>query len=338
MGETPKIKEIAKRLEGLLEPLSNEISRFGIGHLVHMPSHIWKQVGRYEKAAKVNIRALEMAESYYAHFNISEHSSSFNSFHRNIYFCHRITFVVYASMMNGQFERADQFATLLLEQCKVSISNIPFFYEFASWNDKTALKFGKWKSVQPRNVDVGEQQGYARTMNAFSRAFALASDGECDRARSVYSDEFMPGFENDTVRSIAIMDIQSAGTLLDIARSSLMARAAEKCEDDSDQAVSWWRDAVRHSDSVVSMEPPFWPLSPRCCLGQLYLEQGEFEMAEQEFEIDLAYSPQSGWALRGMIDALKGRRNKNEKAVQKYEKRFDKAWKRADMQINRACY
>ena len=113
VSETPRIRQIAKRLEGLLDPLLDEVSRFGIGHLVHMPSHIWKQVGRYEKAAKVNMRTIEMAESYYGHFNISEHSSSFNSFHRNTYFCHRITFVVYASMMNGQFERADQFAKLL---------------------------------------------------------------------------------------------------------------------------------------------------------------------------------------------------------------------------------
>lgn len=220
----------------------------------------------------------------------------------------------------------------------MALSNIPFFYESASWNDKNALKFGKWKSVEHRKGAIGEQQGYGPTMKAFSSGFALASDGECERARTVYADEFVPGFENETVRSIAIMDVQSAGPLLDVARSFLKARIAEKCDDDLEGAVSWWKEAVRSYDSIIYMEPPFWPLSPRCCLGQLYLDRNEFEMAEKEFEIDLVYSPKNGWALRGMIDALRGRRNKNQKALQKYEKRFEKAWKHADVDIDRACY
>lgn len=349
VSETPAIESIAKRLATLLEAVSDEIAQFGIGHLVHMPSHIWKQLGRYEKAARVNLRAITMAELYYDHFNISEHSSSFNSFHRNTYYCHRITFVIYASMISGQFERADQFATKLLTRCKMAISNVPFFFENASWRNKNALQFGKWDLIlQSKDGgegshyditrDIGEQQGYAQTMNAFARGFALASDGQCESARNVYSNEFVPRFENDTIRSIAIMYIQSAGALLEVARSSLMARIAEKCDENTDEAESWWKEAVRHSDSILYMEPPFWMLSPRCCLGQLYLDRGEYEMAEKKFESDLAYTPRNGWALRGMIDALKGRRNKNVKVIRKYEKQFEKAWKLSDTQIDRACY
>ena len=98
------IEGIARRLQRLVEPISDEVARCGIGHLLHMPSHIWKQVGRYEEANRVNKEAIAMAEAYYAHFDISERSDSFNHFHYTTYFCHRITFVVYASMMSGQFE------------------------------------------------------------------------------------------------------------------------------------------------------------------------------------------------------------------------------------------
>merc|ERR1719242_2556402 len=108
----------------------------------------------------------------------------------------------------------------------------------------------------------------------------------------------------------------------------------EKCETDSKKAVQdavrWWTEAVQYQDQLVYMEPPFWSLSAHNCLGQLYLDRGQFDEAETQFAKDLAYAPKNGWALRGMIDALSGRRNKNAKVLEKYRKRFKKAWKYAD--------
>ena len=53
----PKAEPAADRLANLVP---------GSGHLVHMPSHIYFRVGRYQDSALANIRAAEVDEAYIA--------------------------------------------------------------------------------------------------------------------------------------------------------------------------------------------------------------------------------------------------------------------------------
>ena len=53
------------------EPAANRLADLvpGSGHLVHMPSHIYFRVGRYQDSALANIRAAEVDEAYIAQCN-----------------------------------------------------------------------------------------------------------------------------------------------------------------------------------------------------------------------------------------------------------------------------
>ncbi|MGE3808955.1 MAG: hypothetical protein AB7K24_30190, partial [Gemmataceae bacterium] len=63
----------------------------GSGHLVHMPSHIFIRVGRYDDAARANQRAIKADETYFAR-------APKPNFY-NLYFLHNVHFLAYAAMM-----------------------------------------------------------------------------------------------------------------------------------------------------------------------------------------------------------------------------------------------
>ncbi|MCH2112181.1 MAG: hypothetical protein MK213_04925, partial [Planctomycetes bacterium] len=83
---TPEKAEAAADRLGNLAPRA--------GHLVHMPSHIYINVGRYEDAVNVNVQAAELDKAY-----LKEYSE--NTFYHN-YYVHNLHFVAYAAMMEGR--------------------------------------------------------------------------------------------------------------------------------------------------------------------------------------------------------------------------------------------
>ena len=64
----------------------------GAGHLVHMPSHIYWRVGRYEDASLANIAAAKVDEEYIAQCNAQ-------GFYPALYYPHNVHFLWAASTM-----------------------------------------------------------------------------------------------------------------------------------------------------------------------------------------------------------------------------------------------
>ena len=340
-----RIEIVADKLFSLLNPIIDDIKMYGIGHLVHMPSHIYIRVGRFEDANIVNINAHTIAEQYYDYYNISDLFENYNQFYRVLYYCHRITFVMYSSMMNGQFKKADDYSSYLFDKCGFSTKHISFFFENASWKDKNLLRFGKFKELidnyekndEWRNKYVaGGDNIYAPTQSAYTRAFAYASLKQCKKSMDIYQNEFLPGYNNQEIRDIMFV-WQDAGGILEVAKSSFLARYADKCENDIEKSATLWTTAAKQYDILAYMEPPFWPINNRACLGQLYLDNGQYEKAKIAFKQDLDQIMLNGWALKGMILSLE-KLDPNGEEIKLYQKQFDQAWQYADTQIDSACY
>ena len=81
------------RAEAAADRLVNLVP--GAGHLVHMPSHIFYRVGRYNDAAIANQRAADVDEAYIAACNAQ-------GFYPALYYPHNIHFLWAASTMQGQ--------------------------------------------------------------------------------------------------------------------------------------------------------------------------------------------------------------------------------------------
>ena len=82
-------------------------------------------------------------------------------------------------------------------------------------------------------------------------------------------------------------------------------------------------------DELPYTEPPFWYYPTRHSLGKALLAAGDPARAESVYRDDLDQYPRNGWAMFGLIEALKAQ-GKNAADV---ESRFDAVWAEADITL-----
>jgi tetratricopeptide (TPR) repeat protein len=118
--------------------------------------------------------------------------------------------------------------------------------------------------------------------------------------------------------------------VLSIAREVLAGEitAAKK---NYDPAIAHLERAVRLEDALVYTEPAEFHYPPRHALGAVLLEANRPAEAETVYWEDLKRNRENGWALFGLMQALKAQ-GKNEEAAL-VESRFKKAWARADITL-----
>jgi tetratricopeptide (TPR) repeat protein len=97
---------------------------------------------------------------------------------------------------------------------------------------------------------------------------------------------------------------------------------------DYDRAISHLEGAVRLEDGLVYTEPEEWHFPPRHALGAVLLAAGRPREAETVYWEDLKRHPANGWALRGLVEALRSQKKEREAAL--VAARLGEAWQRAD--------
>ena len=137
----------------------------GLGHLIHMPSHIWFKLGHYYRAGQANIVAIENDENYFALCNINSELDSYNWYYRAIYYTHKHAFLTYTSTMTGQFKLSIKTAIQLKTKCHVGklvpvLGGVLNFYP--TWDLMVLLRFGKWQTVLEisKVVSVGSPSSF----------------------------------------------------------------------------------------------------------------------------------------------------------------------------------
>lgn len=119
-----------------------------------------------------------------------------------------------------------------------------------------------------------------------------------------------------------------ASMLLDIADSLALGEIA-MAENNTTEAVIQFSKAVAVQDKLPYTEPPFWYYPTRLSLGKALLKSGNASEAESVFKENLKRYPRNGWAMYGLIDALKAQN----KDTSKIQQRFDIVWANADVKL-----
>ena len=89
--------------------------------------------------------------------------------------------------------------------------------------------------------------------------------------------------------------------------------------------------AARIEDSLLYNEPPDWYFPTRHVLGAVLLEAGYAAEAEVVYWQDLKKSPDNGFSLFGLSQALKAQGN--EQGAQSFAEKFAQAWQEADVEL-----
>jgi tetratricopeptide (TPR) repeat protein len=96
-------------------------------------------------------------------------------------------------------------------------------------------------------------------------------------------------------------------------------------------AISHLDRAVRLDDSLVYTEPAEFHYPPRHALGAILLEAGRASEAETVYWEDLRRNRENGWALFGLLQALRAQKKIDDAALT--EARFTRAWSRSDVTL-----
>lgn len=301
----------ARRLGGLAP---------GAGHLIHMPSHIYFRLGMYEDAVKSNQVAVAVDEAY-----IAERQPT--GAYPMMYYPHNIHFLWAALAMEGRSADSIAAATRIAEKLTPEMAKAMAVVEYflpVRWYALT--RFEKWDEML-KEQGPPEELTFAHGIWHYARGKAFAGKGQLTEAASELAaiEKSLAATPQDT----ALMR-HSTPQLLAIAQHDLTADLANRAGE-SNEAIAQLRVAVLLQDQVLYDEPPPWYCSERVALARVLLGANETEEAEAVLRADLKRSPNSGWAL-GLLEQAVRAQGRAEEADQ-VQAEFKKAWARADFEL-----
>jgi hypothetical protein len=301
----------AKRLETLAP---------SAGHLVHMPAHTYIRTGKYLEAAHSNVAAARADERF------ASSAADVAPFYLIGYYGHNLHFLAISNAFAGKSRDAIAAAAKLYAVQAPRIKEVPFVDGFLMTPALVLTQFERWDDVLALPEPAFEAPMTA-AMWHFARTLALAGKGRVDEAQAEKA-RFLAaaGVLTKTME----YGTNNAEALAAVARPYLDARLALIAGDDA-AAIAFSRQAVAAEDALTYDEPPAWYLPSRDVLGAALLRAGDLSAAEGVFRDELAIHRESGRALHGLQMALARQGREHEAAA--VEKRFERAWREADVAL-----
>ena len=308
----------AAKAEAAADRLANLVP--GSGHLVHMPSHIYFRVGRYQDSALANIRAAEVDEAYIAQCNAQ-------GFYPALYYPHNIHFLWASATMQGQSALSLDSARRVVANVRVEqVEQFPAIQFFRTVPMLSLVRFARWEEILAE-PEPYEPFAFARAIWHYGRGVAHAALGDAEAALVELGaiEQLEP-----EVDEIFMGNVYPARDLLEIAKSLLRGEMAYR-SGDAETAVLAFEGAVALQDALPYTEPPFWYYPTRQSLGAALLASDRVAEAQAVFEKDLAQYPMNGWAMFGLAEAL--RRQGDAAGAEKIRARFETVWQFADVSL-----
>jgi tetratricopeptide (TPR) repeat protein len=292
------------------------------GHMVHMPGHIYQRVGRYADAVRANQLAILADEDYITQCRAQ-------GLYPMGYYPHNVHFLWWSATMDGRASMAIEAARKVAAKVPDdALKEMPMLAGFRIIPLFALSRFGRWDEVlrepaPPPGMPFYEGVWhYARGLAYLGKGQPLDAEGELVAVRKALAspDLDAPLFSPNTMRSV-----------LAIAPEVLAGEIASTRRDYA-AAIAHLERAVRLDDGLVYTEPAEWHYPPRHALGAVLLEAGRPAEAETVYWEDLKRNPENGWALTGLLQAVKAQGRTQEASL--IAARLDAAWRRADLRPN----
>lgn len=292
------------------------------GHMVHMPAHIYQRVGRYADAAKSNVMAIAADEDY-----ISQCRAQ--GLYPMAYYPHNLHFLWFAATAEGNSKVAIEAARKAASRVDDdTLKAVPLLAGFRVVPYFALTRFGKWDEML-REPEPPAFSAYMRGQWHYARGTAFVGKAQTDAAEDEL--EKLSEIMNDKSLDNPLFSPNTGRAILSIAQEVLGGEIAAS-KKNYDAAVAHLERAVRLEDALVYTEPAEFHYPPRHSLGAILLAANRPAEAETVYWEDLKRNRENGWALYGLMQALKAQKKTDDAAL--VEARFKKAWARADTQLN----
>ncbi len=269
-----------------------------IGHVVHMPAHIYIRTGDYPAAEDACVKAAHVDEN---HIQDSSKPDMFTI----LSYLHDLYFLAAAASMDGHYSTAKEAANNLVARVGPNLKEMPHLQAFLTVQTAVLVRFYRWDDIlklpQP-NVDLK----IANTMWHFARGMAFAATEKLVEAETGHQavTEALESTAPDEV--LGMSPNNKTRDILKIASDVLAAKLA-LARNERSQAIAKLRDAVAIQDSLKYSEPPSWFYPVRESLGAALYLDGQIPAAEQIFREDLQRNPRNPRSLFGLLEVLRSR-------------------------------
>ncbi len=292
------------------------------GHMVHMPAHIYQRVGRYADAVRSNEMAIAADEDY-----ISQCRAQ--GLYPMAYYPHNLHFLWFAATAEGNSKLAIEAARKAASRVDdETLKAVPLLAGFRVVPYYALTRFGKWDEML-REPEPPATSAYLRGMWRYARGTAFLGKGQTNEAEQEFAK--LNQLMADKSLDQPLFSPNTGHAVLTIAQEVLAGNIAAT-KKNYDEAVAHLERAVRLEDALVYTEPAEFHYPPRHALGAVLLEANRAGEAETVYWEDLKRNRENGWALFGLMQALKAQGKNDDAAL--VEARFKKAWARADITLS----
>jgi len=297
----------------------------GLGHLIHMPSHVYVWTGRYDDVIRVNLEAVDVDDAFVGYAGRDNFYTAYR--------VHNYHFVAYGAMWDGRRELALEYSRRLVDEIPRSLLDAApdLFDVFTATPYHVMVRFGMWEELVAEPAPAADLLA-ARAVWRYARALALATLGRVDEAAAEQR-AFLAA--KDAVPASRLLFNNPVSEILAVAEK-VLAGELEYRRGNHERAFELLREAVVLDERLNYDEPWGWMEPARHALGALLTEQGRYAEAERVYLRNLERYPENGWALHGLAECLRGLGRADEAAA--VERRFETAWSDADVEIPGSCF
>jgi tetratricopeptide (TPR) repeat protein len=264
-----------------------------LGHLVHMPAHIYYRLGRYSDSIDANVAAARADEAYLAEIGD-------DGLYRYGYYPHNVHFLLASAQMVGDMHRTASEAARLKRILDVDTARaLPWVQAI-----HVAPLFASAQHASPAATLAAAAEpselAYVEAMRRYARAVAYAQSS--DRA----------GFERELAELDALATAPEVAAMVEAGFPApdvvtLAGRVARGrwayASGDYPAAIGFYREAIELERAIPYNEPPFWYYPVAQSLGAALFAAGRYEDAREAFRAALFQAPNNGWALYGLAQS-----------------------------------
>ena len=302
-----------------------------VGHVVHMPAHIYVRVGQYNKAIDSNMRSVEVDSKFLNLWgdlplpNIGTYPLS-----AKIHPPHAIDFIKYAATVQGNYKIAID-AAMKMESL-MDPENLGAVRAQTGFAGPWLINkiFGKWEELLNTKPMV-RGTPYLDGIWSYVIGSTYVATGDLSKAK----------IELQNIKRILTLDnvdqyrvgANPVSTVLSMADLALTGELYE-AEGNIDAAINAYRSAVEIEDQNNYTEPPSWLQPMRHYLGSALLVSGQSAEAEAVYRRDLKWHRNNGWSLFGLWKSLE-QQGKDEEAKKAYQD-YQESWVDSDVTLTRS--
>lgn len=289
----------------------------GAGHIVHMPSHVYQRVGRYNDAAEANRKAIVADKKYTGTIGDPGYYA--------MYVAHNFQFLWAAALMAGRGDESVQAARDMVKMVPPEMWKQMPEVSFAVEAPALSLvRFGRWSEVLAEPAPPAELP-MPTILFHYARGRAFAALGKLDDADGEVAamQKIVATLPKTAVAGFA-PGADYAAVAIDLVRGDVACRRGKIAD-----GLKRLEQAVATADGFPYAEPPDWYYPPRQTLGAWLLRAKKPAEAKKVFDEDLKRNPDNGWSLAGLRAALRAQK----RPTAAVDAKLAVAWKEADVKV-----